>query len=204
MERKKGTVTKVLLFFAIFIIIILCYFAYKFYNDNIRLSATVDSLTGTVETLQGKINNISQIVNSDEEQDNKQEVLNVDYSKYYGTWGDNNNNEFTVKNIGNDLITFTWFIYRTASIDDVTLPFEDNKTFFYYHGYDDKNFNSVNEDDEFYCRKATIELKEDSVFVKVENSTLEEANNYISQDKTDLFGGGVYIGPGEYNFTIKK
>ena len=135
---------------------------------------------------------------------NNDNLSKTDYSEYFGTWYDDEKNEFIVRNIGNDLITFTWFIYRIASIDDVTLPFKNNKAVFYYHGYDDKNYNDKNDDDEFYCRKATVELKDNSISIKVENSTLAESNKNISQDKTDLFGGGSYIQPGQYNFTTKK
>lgn len=136
--------------------------------------------------------------------ENKKETSKTDYTKYIGTWSDGQEDEFKVRNIGNDLITFTWFIYRTALIEDVTVPFKDNKAVFYYHGYEDKNFNNKDEDNEFYCRKAIIELKKNNVSIKVENSTLEESNKNISLDKTDLFGGGVHIKPGQYTFTTKK
>ncbi len=136
--------------------------------------------------------------------ESKKETSKTDYAKYIGTWSDGSENEFKVRNIGNDLITFTWFIYRTALIEDVTVPFKDNKAVFYYHGYEDKNFNNKDEDNEFYCRKAIIELKKNNVSIKVENSTLEESNKNISLDKTDLFGGGVHIKPGQYTFTTKK
>lgn len=211
---KEKNVTKIslstfFLIFAILVILVMGIFMFKLYNEkteetkkSTELQSQVNSLTSTVTELKGKINSISENINSNEKQGN--ELLKTDYSKYFGTWSDNNSNEFTVKNIGNDLITFTWFIYRTASIDDVTLPFKDNKAVFYYHGYDDKNYNSKHEDDEFYCRKATVVLKENSIYIKVENSTLAESNENISLDKTDLFGGGVYIQPGEYNFTTKN
>ena len=226
MEEKKVTNISLSTFFLILsliAIIVMGIFMYKFYNEkteatkkSAELQTQVNNLTSTVTELQGKINSISETINSNENQGNESstpesstsqstqtEISKKDYSRYFGTWSDNNSNEFTVKNIGNDLITFTWFLFRTAVIEDVTLPFKDNKAVFYYHGYDDKNYNSKNEDDEFYCRKATVELKENSISIKVENSTLAESNENISLDKTGLFDGVVYIQPGEYNFTIK-
>ena len=227
MEEKNVTKIRLSTFFLIFsilVIIVMGIFIFKLYNEkneemkkSAELQMQVNSLNSNVVNLQEKINNISETINSTEKttnelsttetstaESNKTETSKTDYSKYFGTWSDGTENEFTVRNIGNDLITFTWFINRTASIDDVTLPFKDNKAVFYYHGYDDKNFNSKNEDDEFYCRKATVELKENSISIKVENSTLAESNKNISLDKTDLFEGGVYIQPGQYNFTTKK
>ncbi len=227
MEEKNVTKIRLSTFFLIFsilVIIVMGIFIFKLYNEkneevkkSAELQTQVNSLNSIVANLQEKINNISETINSTEKttnelsttetataESNKTETLKTDYSKYFGTWSDGTENEFTVKNIGNDLITFTWFIYRTASIDDVELPFKDNKAVFYYHGYDDKNFNSKDEDDEFYCRKATVELKENSISIKVENSTLAESNKNMSLDKTDLFGGGVYIQPGQYDFTMKK
>ena len=70
---------------------------------------------------------------------------------------------------------------------NLPIPFKDNKAVFYYHGYDDKNFNSKNGDDKFFCRNATVELKKNSISIKVENFTLTESNKNMSLDKTDLF-----------------
>jgi len=194
MEEKKVIKISMSTFFLILsliAIIAMGIFMYKFYNEKTETTKKSAELQTQGNELSNSESSTSQ-------------STKTDYSKYFGTWSDNNSNEFIVKNIGNDLITFTWFIFRTASIDDVTLPFKDNKAVFYYHGYDDKNYNSKNEDDEFFCRKATVELKENSISIKVEKSTLDQSNENISLDKTDLFGGGVYIQPGEYNFTIKK
>lgn len=230
----KISLSTFFLIFSILVIIVMGIFMFKFYNEkneevkkSAELQTQVNSLNGTVTNLQEKINSISETINSTEKQtnepskteistseqnktetstsqSNKTETSKTDYSKYFGTWSDGSENEFTVRNIGNDLITFTWFIFRAASIDDVTLPFKDNKAVFYYHGFHDNNFNGKNEDDEFYCRKATVELKENSISVKVENSTLEESNKNMELDKTDLFNGGVWIEPDQWNFTTKK
>lgn len=225
MEEKepiKVKLSTVLLIIAVIVILVLGVIIGFLYKQNITKN---NSTPNTEKILLGEnaISKMEDVEKNDiDEQKNKEnddssdntstiainesktETSKTDYSKYFGTWSDGSENEFTVRNIGNDLITFTWFVYRTASIEDVTLPFKDNKAVFYYHGFDDKNFNSKNEDDEFYCRKATVELKENSISIKVENSTLAESNKNISLDKTDLFGGGVYIKPGQYNFTTKK
>lgn len=121
--------------------------------------------------------------------------LETTTNEMVGTWSDNNSNEFTITNIENNTITFSWLIYRLALIDNVTLPLENDKAIFYYH--DENN-------DEPYCRKATIELKENSISIKVENSTLEEVNKNPSLDKTDLISGGEYIQLGQYNFSTKN
>ena len=216
---KKISLSTFFLILAIIAIIIMGIFIFKLNNEKTEetkksseLQSQVNTLNNTVTELQGTINSISETISSTKKDENKTstsssastETSKNDYNKYLGTWVDNENNEFIVRNIGNDLITFTWSIYRIASIDDVTLPFKNNKAIFYYHGYDDKNYNDKNDDDEFYCRKATVELKDNSISIKVENSTLAESNENISQDKTDLFGGGSYIQPGQYNFTTQK
>lgn len=125
-----------------------------------------------------------------------------DYRKYFGTWSDEKGSEFTVENIGNNLITYTWFIYRTASMDDVTVPFENNKAVFYYSGVDDLNYNSVIEENEHFYRKATIQLRENDIIVTVQDVTPEEHSNNLRLEK-EFNGGGVYVKAGEYVYSKK-
>ena len=122
-----------------------------------------------------------------------------DYSKYFGKWFDEDGgSEFSVDNIGNNLITFSWGIYRTLVIDYVTVPIKDNEAVFYYQGYEDKNYNNKNDNDEHYCRKATIKLGENKIIVNIEDCDGEELSKNIQQDISDLMGGSsAYIPRGD-------
>lgn len=127
------------------------------------------------------------------------------YDKYVGTWSDGNNNTFKVQTISNDYIGFSWFIYRAASIDGVVLPLKNKQAVFYFEGYDDKNFNEINEKNEYYCREAIIQLKDSSILVKVEKSSgcASITVDNLDLDKSEQFGGGVYIEPSQFNFATK-
>ena len=122
-----------------------------------------------------------------------------DYSKYFGKWFDEDGeSQFSVDNIGNNLITFSWGIYRTLVIDYVTVPIKDNEAVFYYQGYEDKNYNNKNDNDEHYCRKATIKLGENKIIVNIEDCDGEELSKNIQQDISDLMGGSsAYIPRGD-------
>lgn len=140
--------------------------------------------------------------NKVEETQSKNKTNTVGYSKYYGTWeNESNSSELEIKSIENNVIVFTWFIYRLASIDDVALPIENNKAVFYYSGVDDSNYNNVIEDNEHYYRKAILELKDNEVTVTVEEVTAEEYSNNLNLEKE--FSGGVYITEGEYVYNKK-
>ena len=122
-----------------------------------------------------------------------------DYSKYFGKWFDEDGeSQFSVDNIGNNLITFSWGIYRTLVIDYVTVPIKDNEAVFYYQGYEDKNYNNKNDNDEHYCRKATIKLGENKIIVNIEDCDGEELSKNIQQDISYLMGGSsAYIPRGD-------
>ena len=140
--------------------------------------------------------------NKVEENQSKNKTNTVGYSKYYGTWeNESNSSGLEIKSIENNVIVFTWFIYRIASIDDVALPIENNKAVFYYSGVDDSNYNNVIEDNEHYYRKAILELKDNEVTVTVEEVTAEEYSNNLNLEKE--FSGGVYITEGEYVYNKK-
>lgn len=124
-----------------------------------------------------------------------------DYTDFIGSWHNvETQNEITIKNITNNEITFTWFLYRLAVIDeDTTIAFLNGKGIFYFEGYDDKNYDGKQTEDEKYIRKATIELTDDGVNVVVENVTSID-NNYKVLDN---FSGSVYIESGTYTHPDK-
>ena len=110
-------------------------------NSKIENSNTESNEVNTVKKEEKKENTNS---NKVEENQSKNKTNTVGYSKYYGTWeNESNSSELEIKSIENNVIVFTWFIYRLASIDDVALPIENNKAVFYYSGVDDSNYNNV-------------------------------------------------------------
>ncbi len=128
----------------------------------------------------------------------------TDYSKYIGAWSTSDNEgNIEIKKIDSESITYTWSIFRIGRVKDITLPLKDNKATFYYQGFDDKNFNSKEEQGEHYIRKATIQLLKDNVTITVENATSKELSENITLDKTDSTNGFVYVTPEKYTF-IKK
>lgn len=162
-------------------------------------SNTESNEVNTVKKEEKKENTNS---NKVEENQSKNKTNTVGYSKYYGTWeNESNSSGLEIKSIENNVIVFTWFIYRIASIDDVALPIENNKAVFYYSGVDDSNYNNVIEDNEHYYRKAILELKDNEVTVTVEEVTAEEYSNNLNLEKE--FSGGVYITEGEYVYNKK-
>ena len=138
--------------------------------------------------------------NSDSEE-SKTEEEKKDYSNFIGTWrNDQTQNEITIKNVTDNEITFTWFLYRLAGIDDdTTISFKNGKGIFFYQGYDDKNFDEKQTEDEKYIRKATIELTDNGVNVIVEDVNQIDTNYKL----LDNFSGSVYVKAGTYTHTNK-
>lgn len=168
-------------------------------NSKIENSNTESNEVNTVKKEEKTENTNS---NKVEENQSKNKTNTVGYSKYYGTWeNESNSSGLEIKSIENNVIVFTWFIYRIASIDDVALPIENNKAVFYYSGVDNSNYNNVIEDNEHYYRKAILELKDNEVTVTVEEVTAEEYSNNLNLEKE--FSGGVYITEGEYVYNKK-
>lgn len=126
---------------------------------------------------------------------NKQSTIEEDYSKYTGTWT-NNYDEFIIKKIENNKITFSWYLFRLTGIEDITLDFIDNKAFFYFEGYSDEDFNDNLTKDEKYMKKTTIELKDDTISIVIEN-----VNNIDDRTKILEFGGSKYMETGTYTYT---
>ena len=172
-------------------------FNYKEYLKTLKIYGTI-----RVELVKKEEKKENTNSNKVEENQSKNKTNTVGYSKYYGTWeNESNSSGLEIKSIENNVIVFTWFIYRIASIDDVALPIENNKAVFYYSGVDDSNYNNVIEDNEHYYRKAILELKDNEVTVTVKEVTAEEYNNNLNLEKE--FSGGLYITEGEYVYNKK-
>ena len=123
-----------------------------------------------------------------------------DIQKYLGKWYDeNNSSELDILSIANGYCSFSWGIYRSAVLDNAVIPMKNNSGSFYFQGYDDKNFNSQQDEGEHYYRKATISLNNDSITIKVEN--IDHTNYDITQEKD--FPGQVYLTEATYTFKIK-
>lgn len=148
-------------------------------------------------------NNINEIKeNADTNSNESYEENNKDYySKYFGAWKDYNNGESTLEvlNIGNNLFTFSWIQYRIARMDYVTIPMKNNKAVFYYQGYNDKNYNAKQDDGEHYYRKATIQLNNDNIVMRIENISDLEYDIELERD----FIGSEYIDEATYVYKIK-
>ena len=149
-------------------------------------------------------NNLTLKVNLYDEETILNKRLNNDadnYNKYIGTWVDeNNSSELNVLTIGNNQLAFSWTIYRIAGIDNVVVPMENNKAVFYYQGYDDKNYNSKQDEGEYYYRRATIQLNTESININIENITSSEYDITKARD----FDGSVYVDEGTYTYNINK
>lgn len=63
-------------------------------------------------------------------------------------------------------------------------------------GYDDKNFDGKDTDDEKFIRKATLELTKDGIYITIEDVNKVD-DNYVVLDQY-TFSGSVYVTPGDY------
>ncbi len=120
------------------------------------------------------------------------ETAKDDYSKYFGRWEDGFG-DVQIKNVGNGYITFTYNIIRLGGLDDATVPFSNGKGTFYYRYYSDSNYNNVQENDEYHYKKGTIELKDNTVIITIDDVEHEELNKNIELDKSDIMNGAPYI-----------
>lgn len=139
---------------------------------------------------------------NNETNNNKNEV---NYDEYIGTWKNNQTqNSITIKNISDDKITFTWFLYRLAGIDaDTTIDFSNGKAIFYYEGTYDENYDGIITTDEKYMRKATIDLTGNGVTVIVEDViSIDEGFKVLSE--LNDFGGADYVKSGIYTHQVKS
>ena len=83
---------------------------------------------------------------------------------------------------------------KKSEVANFTRIIEENKFKFY------KTAKIIlkNDDDEHYCRKATIKLGENKIIVNIEDCDGEELSKNIQQDISDLMGGAsAYIPRGD-------
>lgn len=155
-------------------------------NDLTNLRTIIDNYMNETQSNQTTSNNTTSATN--------------DIQKYLGKWYDeNNSSELDILSIANGYCSFSWGIYRLTGLDNAVIPMKNNSGSFYFQGYDDKNFNSQQDEGEHYYRKATISLNNDSITIKVEN--IDHANYDITQEKD--FPGQVYLTEATYTFKIK-
>ena len=167
-------------------------------KENNSSPVNTTEINNTTETNNSKEINNS---NSSSSRTERAQTKERNYKDYIGTWyNSNTQNEITIKNVTDNTITFTWFLYRLAGIDDdTTIGLTDGKAIFYFKGYDDKNFDSKYSEDEKYIRKATITLDENGVSVDViEVESIDQRYTVIEQ--SDL----VYVTEGIYTHPIKR
>lgn len=176
MEKKNNKVIKILLSVIIFIVGAFCILLA---TDKISFNFKNDEDT-KVENNQ----NNNEDKNEDSDIENNDEV-EIDYSAYNGTWLDNEN-EISIL-ATDEGIKFSWTLHRIATIDEVTIPFENGKGIFYLTDYNE------------FTRKATIELGDNGVNIIVEDVSAVDTN-YIVLDEIP---GVVYIEPGTYDYSLK-
>lgn len=184
-RNNNGVLIGLLLGVIISLLIVLVLFV----SGTISLKSNTNSNNTTSENTKVDTNTSDNVIDSND-------TSTKDYSSFIGTWTNNEtNNTITIKNITSNKITFTWFLYRLAGIDDdTTISFKDGKAVFYYQGYDDKNYDGKQTEDEKFMRKATIELASDGVNVIIEDVKSIDT----SYDVLNNFSGSVYVKSGTY------
>lgn len=205
MEEKQAIKISLSSFFLLIAIIVICImgvFIYKINNDKIAEKNKTEELQKQIYAL-NEINrkNPSETIynknNNDTIKGNNTVINNDENGKYYGKWVDeDNSSELEILVIGNKQLAFSWAVYRVASIDNTVIPIENNKAEFYFQGYEDKNYNSKQDEEEHFYRKATIELKDNSINIKVENI---ESSKYDITKERDFYG----IDEGTFTYKIK-
>ena len=195
---KKKSSNRIIIVLMGIIIIILSVLCVLFATEKLEFKSE-SNLNAT--TKEKNTNSKTEKNDSKEQKDNQVEGKK-NYSNYIGTWRDNETqDEITIKNITDNEITFTWSLYRLISIDDAKVPFKDGKGIFFFQGYDDKNYDDNDKEDEKYMRKATIDLTNDGVNVIVEDVNKIDANSKI----LDIDGyGAVHIKAGTYTYKSKS
>ncbi|MBO4689085.1 MAG: hypothetical protein J5636_11310 [Clostridiales bacterium] len=125
-----------------------------------------------------------------------------DYSLYNGRYSINEGSIelfLLADEDGENIEVYLWF-YRTAELDPVILPLNQNVTNFWYHGWDDRNYNGQVDPGETFYRKATIELQEYGVQLLIEEL---DGPRELETDVSEYFGGGVYIRENTYFFSLQ-
>ena len=124
-----------------------------------------------------------------------------DYSKYYGRYealeGTNILNIYEVKD---GKITFDWAFFRTAELQKVSIPIQDNVAIFYYAGYYDANFDGIKQENEYFCRKAWFVLYDEDVDIHIED--VDKSELVPELDVSESFSGCGCVTPNTHFYWL--
>lgn len=199
MENKKSN--GALVGFLVVIIVILSVLCILFATGTLKLDKKSNSNSNTEESNKKSevtsniTSNQTSNVTSNEPKSNTVSnttsntvTKKLKLSDYVGDWTNKNTqNVFTVKKVSDSEISFTWFLYRTANIEDKTIKLKDGKGIFFME-YGNKKF-----------KKATIVLTDNGVNVVVEDVKSADSNYKLISDE----GGLEYITAGTYTHESK-
>ena len=199
MENKKSN--GALVGFLVVIIVILSVLCILFATGTLKLDKKSNSNSNTEESNKKSevtsniTSNQTSNVTSNEPKSNTVSnttsntvTKKLKLSDYVGDWTNKNTqNVFTVKKVSDSEISFTWFLYRTANIEDKTIKLKDGKGIFFME-YGNKKF-----------KKATIVLTDNGVNVVVEDVKSADSNYKLISDE----GGFEYITAGTYTHESK-
>ena len=125
-----------------------------------------------------------------------------DYSKYYGSYkGYDDYLNLSIYDIKDGKITFDWTFTRIAELQKVSIPIEDNVAIFYYQGYYDENFDGVNQEDEYFCRKVWLVLFDDYVEMHIEDVDRSELVPELDVSENFVASGYVFVDTYHYTKT---
>ena len=126
-----------------------------------------------------------------------------DYSKYYGRYEElEGTNILNIYEVKDGKITFDWAFLRTAELQKVSVPIEDNVAVFYYQGYYDENFDGVNQEDEYFCRKAWFVLYDEDVDIHIED--VDKSELVPELDVSESFSGCGCVTPNTHFYWLVK
>ena len=151
MENKKSN--GALVGFLVVIIVILSVLCILFATGTLKLDKKSNSNSNTEESNKKSevtsniTSNQTSNVTSNEPKSNTVSnttsntvTKKLKLSDYVGDWTNKNTqNVFTVKKVSDSEISFTWFLYRTANIEDKTIKLKDGKGIFFME-YGNKKF----------------------------------------------------------------
>ena len=83
----------------------------------------------------------------------------------------------------------------------MSIPIEDNVAIFYYQGYYDENFDGVNQEDEYFCRKVWLVLFDDYVEMHIEDVDRSELVPELDVSENFVASGYVFVDTYHYTKT---
>lgn len=114
---------------------------------------------------------------------------------------DNASRSFIINEMGDNYITFTWYLTNCRIYVD-RAELVDGKAKFYYSGYPLKHVERRHENiDEPYYKRGLVELIGDEVHVTIQNISEDEYSESTIYEIATLLGLAHDINPGEYVYT---